>query len=104
VLKLSEIEPAWTNRLKIRKYLSTVRGAHRSIAKIFDEAVVETIIELDGPHLKRLEDLGLDLDDFLGSVQVLTVASVSAMNQDAPASAIGHFLTSDHPAVKGGTE
>jgi hypothetical protein len=100
LLKLSEIEPAWTNRRKIRLYLGKVRGAHRAIAKVFDEAVAETIVELDGPHVKRLEQYGLDLDEFFSSVQVLTVVSVSQHNQDAPASAIGHFLASDHPAAR----
>lgn len=100
LLKLSEIEPAWTNRRKIRHYLGTVRGAHRAIAKIFDEAVAETIVELDGPHVKRLEEYGFDLDEFLSSVQVLTITCVSEYNQDAPAGVIGHFLTADHPAIR----
>jgi hypothetical protein len=98
LLRLSEIGPAWTHRRKIRHYLGTVRGAHRAIAKIFDEAVAETIVELDGPHVQRLEVYGLDLDEFLGSVQVLTITSVSADNQDTPANVIGHFLPADHPA------
>jgi len=100
LLRLSEIEPAWTNRKKIRHYLGTVRGAHRAIARVFGEAVAETIVELDGPHVQRLEEYGLDLDEFLGSVQVLTIASVSEHNHDAPASVIGHFLTADHPVVR----
>jgi hypothetical protein len=100
LLKLSEIEPAWTNRRKIRVYLGTVRGAHRVIAKAFDEAVVETIVELDGPHVQQLEKYGIDLDEFAGSVQVLTTTSVSEQNLYAPASVIGHFLTADHPVVR----
>jgi hypothetical protein len=100
LIRLSEIAPAWTNRRKIRHYLGTVRGAHRAIAKVFDDAVVETIVELEGPHVERLEEYGLDLDEFLGSVQVLTITSVSAHNQDAPANLVGHFLTADHPAVR----
>lgn len=100
LLKLSEIEPAWTNRRKIRHYLGTVRGAHRAIAKAFDEAVVETIVELDGPHVQQLEKYGIDLDEFAGSVQVLTIISVSEQNVYAPANVIGHFLTADHPVVR----
>ena len=100
LLKLSEIEPAWTNRKKIRHYLGTVRGAHRAIAKAFDEAVAETIVELDGPHVQQLEKYGIDLDEFAGSVQVLTITSVSEQNVDAPASVIGHFLAADHPVVR----
>lgn len=100
LLKLSEIEPAWTNRRKIRVYLGTVRGAHRAIAKIFDEAVAETIVELDGPHVQQLDKYGIDLDEFAGSVQVLTIVSVSEQNLDAPANVIGHFLTADHPVVR----
>lgn len=100
LLKLSEIEPAWTNRRKIRVYLGTVRGAHRAIAKVFDEAVVETIVELDGPHVQQLEKYGIDLDEFAGSVQVLTITSVSEQNLYAPASVIGHFLTTDHPVIQ----
>jgi hypothetical protein len=100
LLKLSEIEPAWTNRRKIRHYLGTVRGAHRAIAKAFDEAVVETIVELDGPHVQQLEKYGIDMDEFAGSVQVLTIISVSEQNVYAPANVIGHFLTADHPVVR----
>lgn len=100
VLKLSGLEPAWTNRMRIREYLATVRGHHRQIAKIFDEAVVETVVEL-GDHARRqLEPLGLDLDAFFNSVQVLTVASVSNTSHHVRGSSIGQFLTADHPLVK----
>jgi DNA-binding transcriptional regulator YiaG len=100
VLKLSEIQPAWTQRTNIREYLSTVRGHHRQIAKIFDEAVVETVVELGDQARAQLEPLGLDLDAFFNSVQVVTVASVSDTSRDVPGSAIGQFLTADHPLLK----
>lgn len=101
VLRLSEIPQAWTFRTQIRAYLATVRGQHRLIAKILNEAVIETVVELEGTGRQQLEDLGLDLDEFLGSIQVLTVASVSSEIREAPSGLVGHFLTSDHPAVKG---
>jgi hypothetical protein len=101
VLKLSGIGPAWSSRSAIRTYLATVRGAHRTIAKIFDEAVVETVVELGGERQEQLATYGLDLDELLGSIQVLTVASVSEDSRSAPGNLIGHFLTADHIAVKG---
>lgn len=100
VLELSGLEPAWTNRTKIREYLATVRGHHRQIAKIFDEAVVETVVELGDQARSRLEPLGLDLDAFFNSVQVIKVASVSGTSHDVPGAVVGQFLTPDHPLVK----
>lgn len=102
VLELSGIEPAKQNYKGIRLYIKRVRGKHQVLGRIFNRAVSETLVDPGGPEQRLLEkETGLDVAPILASVRRLTVAYVIDEPRQVPRSALGRFLTVDHPLVKG---
>lgn len=99
VLKQSGNQDAISNFPQIRHYLRTVRGMHRLIGRILNEAVAETLVADEGPAQRELQELtGLDLTDFFASLQVFTVSGVIPAGP-VPAARLGRFLAADDPIV-----
>lgn len=99
ILEQSGNGDAINNLAQIRHYLRTVRGMHRLIGRILNEAVAETVVADDSPAQRELQELtGLDLTDFFASLQVFTVSGVIAAGP-VPAARLGRFLAADDPIV-----
>lgn len=99
LLRLSGNESAVSHFPQIRLYLRTVRGMHRLIGRILNEAVAETLVTDDGPQQRELQELThMDLTDFFAALQVFTVAGTTIV-RDVPASRLGRFLAVDDPIV-----
>jgi hypothetical protein len=99
ILQTSANQDAINNFAQIRHYLRTVRGMHRLIGRILNEAVAETLVADEGPAQRELQELtGLDLTDFFASLQVFTVSGVIAAGP-IPAARLGRFLAVDDPIV-----
>jgi hypothetical protein len=99
ILEQSGNRDAVSNFAQIRHYLRTVRGMHRLIGRILNEAVSETLVADDGPAQRELQELtGLDLTDFFASLQVFTVCGVIPAGP-VPAARLGRFLAADDPIV-----
>ena len=103
ILEQSGNRDAISNFAQIRHYLRTVRGMHRLIGRILNEAVSETLVADDGPAQRELQELtGLDLTDFFSSLQVFTVCGVIPAGP-VPAARLGRFLGADDPIVTAAT-
>lgn len=99
ILEQSGNQDAINNFAQIRHYLRTVRGMHRLIGRILNEAVAETVVAADGSTQRELQELtGLDLTDFFTSLQVFTISSVVSAGA-VPAARLGRFLAADDPIV-----
>lgn len=99
ILEQSGNPDAVANFTQIRLYLRTVRGMHRLIGRVLNEAVAETLVADDGPAQRELQNLtGLDLSDFFASLQVFTVSGVTPAG-DLPPARLGRFLAADDPIV-----
>ena len=69
------------NAPKIRLYLARVRGMHRLIGRVFNNAAAEAAVSDGGEARAQLEALtGLGLRDFFESVQVMTVEKIVIAN------------------------
>ncbi len=103
VLAKSGDAQAKANFSQIRHYLGTVRGMHRLIGRILNDAAAETLVSDNGPAQRELQELtGLDLTDFFASLQVFTVTGVIQIGP-VPAARLGRFLPPDDPIVIGAT-
>ena len=100
VLKLSGLEPAWTNRKKIREYLATVRGptarSRRSSTRLSSR-------RSSNSATARASSSSSSASTWTPSsarcrCSRLPVSPTRAMTSRA--SAIGQFLTVDHPLVR----
>lgn len=104
ILKHSGNAIAAENFKQIRHYLGTVRGMHRLIGRILNDAVAETLVADDGPAQHELQELtGLDLSSFFASLQVFTVSAVTTAGT-VPAARLGRFLAADDPIVTKATK
>ena len=101
LLELSEDEEALRNQALIQDYFSRVRGAHRYIGRVLNDAVGETVLHERGrDSIPKLEALvGRDLTDLFDATSVLTVQRVSEP-RDVPAGVCGSFLDPDDPYLK----
>ena len=101
LLERSGDEEALSNQALIQDYFSRVRGAHRYIGRVLNDAVGETVLHArERDSIQRLEALvGRDLSDLFDATSVLTVASVSAPTEMA-ASVCGSFLDRDDPYLR----
>lgn len=102
LLELSGDEEAVRNQVLIQDYFSRVRGAHRYIGRVLNDAVGETVLhEVSGRHsISKLEALvGRDLTDLFDATSVLTVESVGDPEQ-VPSGVCGSFLDPDDPYLK----
>ena len=99
ILARSGNADAARNFPQIRHYLRTVRGMHRLIGRVLNEAVAETLVADDGPAQRELQDLTrMDLTNFFTSLQVFSVATVTAAGP-VRAARLGRFLAADDPIV-----
>lgn len=99
LLRLSGNKNALSHFPQIRLYLRTVRGMHRLIGRILNEAVAETLVTNEGPQQRELQELThTDLTDFFAALQVFTVARTTIVHA-VPASRLGRFLAVDDPIV-----
>jgi hypothetical protein len=101
VLERSGNEEAVRNSAVIQNYFSRVRGAHRYIGRVLNDAVGETVLHgRDGGSVHKLEVLvGRDLTDLFDATSVLTVESVAPATT-MPAAVCGSFLDRDDPYLK----
>lgn len=102
LLEASGDEEAIRNQALIQDYFSRVRGAHRYIGRVLNDAVGETVLhdERGRDSIRKLEEfVGRDLSDVFDATSVLTVESVSAPTKMA-ASVCGSFLDRDDPYLK----
>ena len=101
LLELSGDEEALRNQALIQDYFSRVRGAHRYIGRVLNDAVGETVLHERGrDSIPKLEALvGRDLTDLFDATSVLTVQRVSEP-RDVPAGVCGSFLDPDDPYLK----
>ena len=101
LLELSADEEALRNQALIQDYFSRVRGAHRYIGRVLNDAVGETVLHERGrDSIRKLEALvGRDLTDLFDATSVLTVDRV-AEAQVMPAGICGSFLDPDDPYLK----
>ncbi len=99
LLEASGDEEALRNQTLIQDYFNRVRGAHRYIGRVLNDAVGETVLPDTRSHesISKLEGLvGRDLTDLFDATSVLTVHSVSGARK-APAGVLGSFLDPDDP-------
>ncbi|MFL6143199.1 MAG: hypothetical protein ACJ72N_15210 [Labedaea sp.] len=101
LLEISGDQEAIRNQALIQDYFSRVRGAHRYIGRVLNDAVGETVLHEHGrDSIRKLEEfVGRDLSDLFDATSVLTVESVSAPEKIA-ASVCGSFLDRDDPYLK----
>lgn len=101
LLERSGDDEALHNQALIQDYFSRVRGAHRYIGRVLNDAVGETVLHEQGrDSICKLEEVvGRDLSDLFDATSVLTVESVSAATQIS-ASVCGSFLDRDDPYLK----
>jgi hypothetical protein len=100
LLEISEMQTAIDNAPKIRHFLGRVRGMHRLIGRVFNNAAAEAAVSDEGEARAQLEALtGLDLRDFFDSVQVMTVERIVPAD-DVPHSLTGRFLPLTDPHVQ----
>ena len=101
LLETSGDEEAIRNQALIQDYFSRVRGAHRYIGRILNDAVGETVLHEHGrDSIRKLEEyVGRDLSDLFDATSVLTVENVAAPTKMA-ASVCGSFLDGDDPYLK----
>lgn len=99
LLELSEDEEALRNQALIQSYFNRVRGAHRHIGRVLNDAVGETVLHdvRSRESISKLEALvDRDLTDLFDATSVLSVESVSEL-REVPASVLGSFLDPDDP-------
>lgn len=99
LLEASGDEEALRNQALIQDYFNRVRGAHRYIGRVLNDAVGETVLSDTRSHesISKLEALvGRDLTDLFDATSVLTVHTVSELRR-APAGVLGSFLDIDDP-------
>lgn len=106
VLDLSGEEVAQHNRRRIRRYVERVRGAHRTLGRIFNRAIGEQLWEPGGREQRQLEEMlgGVDLTELFSSVEVRTVDRAVSESRYVPPGLLGRTLPHDHPEVRGHTE
>jgi len=98
MLEASGDEEAIKNQAPINSYFNRVRGAHRYIGRVLNEAVGDTVLHhTKGDSVRKLEKLvGMDLTDLFDATSVLTVEMVSEP-RPIPAQVCGHFLDPSDP-------
>lgn len=98
LLEASGDEEAIKNQALINSYFNRVRGAHRYIGRVLNEAFGDTVLHhTKGDSVRKLEKLvGMDLTDFFDATSVLTVETVSEP-RSIPAQVCGHFLDPSDP-------
>jgi hypothetical protein len=99
MLEASGDEEALANQSLIHAYFSRVRGAHRHIGRVLNDAVGETVLHggAGGESIAKLQALvGRDLTDIFDATSVLTVERVSEPRK-VPAGVCGNFLDRDDP-------
>lgn len=100
LLAASEMQVAIDNAPKIRLYLARVRGMHRLIGRVFNNAAAEAAVSDEGEARAQLEAMtGLDLRDFFDSVQVMAVERIVTAD-GVPHSLTGRFLPLTDPHVQ----
>jgi hypothetical protein len=106
VIDLSGEQVAQHNRRAIRRYIERVRGAHRTLGRIFNRAVVEQLREPGGLEQRKLEEMlgGVDLTKLFSSVELRTIDWIATESRDVPPSLLGRTLRHDHPEVRGHSE
>ena len=101
ILALADLPHVTRAQASIWRFFERVRGAHRYIGRLLNEAV-EDAVHLNGSHehldaLSRL--VGRDLSDIFDQVEAVTVASVGPP-QRIPLAATGQFLDPDDPFIR----
>jgi hypothetical protein len=99
LLELADDEEAIRNQALIQSYFNRVRGAHRYIGRVLNDAVGETVLHdmRSRESIAKLEALvGRDLTDLFDATFVLTVETVSEP-KEVPASVLGTFIDADDP-------
>jgi hypothetical protein len=101
LLVMSGDEQAIANQAVILAYFNKLRGAHRLIGRVLNDAVSATV--LHGPEsdsARALTELvGVDISDLFDNTHVLTVATVSEP-RSVPAGICGLFLDPEDPYLK----
>jgi hypothetical protein len=101
LLEASGDAQAIDNQTVIHDYFNRVRGAHRYIGRVLNEAVGETILHHTGAeNVRKLERLvGIDLSDLFDSTSILTVERVGEPER-IPAAVCGQFLDRTDPYLQ----
>jgi hypothetical protein len=100
ILDLAEMPHVSRAAAPIWRYFERVRGAHRYIGRLLNEAVEETVVaETNRDTLDKLSRLvGRDLEDIFDQLVTVTVKSVEAP-RPVPLAACGQFLDPDDPYI-----
>lgn len=100
ILDLAEMPHVSRAAAPIWRYFERVRGAHRYIGRLLNEAVKETVVaDTNRDTLDKLSRLvGRDLEDIFDQLVSVTVKSVDAP-RPVPLAACGQFLDPDDPYI-----